>query len=110
MTRSERAMQIWQILISKADNREIITYRDLADYLDFKGAGVFSQLLDPIMLYCKKNGLPPLTCLVVNKTTGVPGDGLTTVTNLSLDQNSVFEFRWFERYPVQIGDFEEFST
>ena len=51
MTRSERAMQIWQILISKADNESTITYGELADYLGFKGAGVFAQLLDCIMRY-----------------------------------------------------------
>jgi len=109
MTRSERAMQIWQILISKADNESTITYGELADYLGFKGAGVFAQLLDCIMRYCEKNGLPPLTCLVVNKATGVPGDGLTTIKNLSLDQKAVFEHKWFAMHPVQITDFEPFA-
>ncbi|MCK9634943.1 MAG: hypothetical protein M0R41_01515 [Methylobacter tundripaludum] len=102
-------MQIWQILISKADNQSTITYGELADYLGFAGAGVFAPLLDCIMRYCDKNGLPPLTSLVVNKTTGVPGDGLTTIKNLPLDQQAVFEHKWFAMYPVQITDFKEFS-
>ena len=74
MTRAERAMQIWQILITAAHDRRTLTYGRVAALLGFKGAGVISQFLNPIMGYCEAKDLPPLTVLVVNQDTGLPGE------------------------------------
>jgi hypothetical protein len=109
MTRSERAMQVWQILISAAHNRETLTYGHVAKYLEFEGAGVLSQILTCIMCYCDAKGLPPLTSLVVNQTTGLPGAGLTTVEDLPKDREAVYNQNWFALYPLQITDFEPFA-
>jgi len=106
MTRSERAMQVWQVLISAASQRRILTYGHLAEYLEFDGAGVFSQILDRIMQYCDDNKLPPLTCIVVNRSTGLPGSGLSTIENLPRDRENVFSHNWFAGPLVQIRDFE----
>lgn len=105
MKRSERAMQVWQILIAAAHNRQTLTYGQVANYLGFEGAGVLSQILGCIMDYCDAKGLPPLTCLVVNQVTGLPGQGLKTVENLPQDRESVYNHQWFAMYPVQICDF-----
>jgi hypothetical protein len=70
MTRSERAMQVWQILVGAAHNRQTLTYGQVAENLEFEGAGVLAQILGCIMNYCNAKGLPPLTCLIVNQTTG----------------------------------------
>ncbi len=76
-TQPNRALQIWQILIAMAANRQTTTYNALAQKLGYQGAGQFmSGLLDPVMLYCQANSLPPLTVLVVNQETGKPGAGL----------------------------------
>jgi len=109
MTRSERAMQVWQILISTAHNRQTLTYGQVASHLEFEGAGVFAQILGCIMDYCESKELPPLTCLVVNQTTGLPGSGLTTLENLPRDREAVYNQNWFAMYPVQISDFERFA-
>ena len=98
-------MQIWSILISAAHGRKTLTYGDIAKYLDYKGAGVLSQPLDRVMVYCKNNGYPPLTCLVVNQETGLPGDGLTTVENLPKDREKVYQKNWYALYPPQFVDF-----
>jgi len=105
MKRFERAMQIWQILISAAHNRQILTYTIVADLIGM-GAGTLSQTLGMIMRYCKRNNLPPLTSLVVNKNTGQLGEGLTTVMELNRDRERVFEYNWFAHPPVQIADFD----
>lgn len=105
MTREERAMQIWQILIAAAHDRKILTYKQLAGHLGFDGAGTMAQMLDIVMLYCERNNLPPLSCLVVNQTTGLPGAGLTNVANLAREREAVFAHRWYQMYPVQIADF-----
>lgn len=109
MTRSERAMQVWMILLCAAHERKCFTYREVANFLGFQGAGVLSQILDRIMRYCDDNDLPPLTSLVIRQDTLEPGDGLTTVTNLSRDQQSVFNKDWFSLYPVQIIDFDRYA-
>lgn len=109
MTRSERAMQVWQILIAAANNRQTLTYGHLAEHLEFEGAGVFAQILGCIMNYCAEKDLPPLTCLVVNQTTGLPGQGLTTIANLPRDREAVYNHNWFAMHPVQISEFEPYA-
>ena len=106
MTRSERAMQVWCILIAGAHNRQSLTYGHIAEHLEFEGAGVLSQILGQIMNYCKAKGLPPLTCLVVNQETGLPGSGLSTVENLPRDREAVYRKNWFALPPAQIADLE----
>ena len=109
MTRSERAMQVWQILIGAAHNRQTLTYGQVANHLGFEGAGVLAQILGCIMGYCDSKTLPSLTCLVVNQTTGLPGAGLTTVENLPKDREAVYNHNWFAMYPVQISDFQPYA-
>ena len=109
MTLSERAMQVWQILVGAAHNRQTLTYGQVAKHLEFEGAGVLSQILNCVMEYCAAKGLPPLTCLVVNQTTGLPGAGLTTVANLPIDREAVYNQNWFALYPTQISDFEPYA-
>lgn len=109
MTRSERAMQVWQILVGAAHNRQTLTYGQVAAYLEFEGAGVLAQILGYIMRHCEAKGLPPLTCLVVNQTTGLPGAGLTTVENLPADREAVYNKNWFALRPVQISDFDQYA-
>src|SRR6267378_187882 len=99
MKRSQRAMQIWRILISAAHNRQILTYKIVGKFTGM-GSGTQAQTLDMIMRYCKRNHLPPLTSLVVKKTTGRPGVGLTTVVDLDRDREKVFAYNWFGHPPV----------
>ncbi len=106
MTRAERAMQIWQILVAAAHSRRSYTYGQVASMLGMGGAGVMANFLGPIMFYCKANNLPPLTVLVVNQETGLPGDGLTTLKEVNKDRESVFNHDWFGMSPVQVADFQ----
>ena len=106
-TREARAVQIWQILIGSAHNRQTITYKRLSKLLGYKGAGIFAQLLDPIMCYCRQNQLPPLTILVVNEQTDSPGEGLSTIENENEDRERVFNFEWYNIYPSSERDFTE---
>ena len=71
------------------------------------GAGVMGQFVGPIMYYCQENQLPPLTVLVVNKDTGLPGEGLTTLEDVNRDRERVFAHDWFQMEPPEAGDFEE---
>lgn len=106
-THPKRALQIWQILISKAANRQTLTYKMLSQLLGFKGAGTLAPILGHIMYYCKHHQFPPLTVLVVNQTTGLPGDGLITTDNLHAEREQVFNFDWFGLYPPSPEELQE---
>lgn len=98
-TEEMRAVQIWQILVSYATTRRTLTYGILAELMGFAGAGVFARLLGHIMYYCREHkGLPPLTVLVVNQETGLPGEGLTEA-KLNADRERVFKYPWFNVVP-----------
>ena len=59
MTRFQRALQIWSLLVCAARDRRTYTYGQLASALGMDGAEVMAQFLDPIMCYCgSSNSLP----------------------------------------------------
>lgn len=102
--RAARALQIWLILIGKASNRQTVTYEMLNGMLGFKGhGGVLGPILDYLMRYCRQESLPPLTVLVVNKHTGLPGPGLTE-TDLNADRETVFNYDWFAIAPPTLDE------
>jgi len=105
MTRYQRAAQVWSLLVCAARERKTYTYGGVADILGFRGAGVMAQILGCVMWYCEVHGLPPLTALVVNRTTGLPGEGLSTVQDPNADREAAFSFDWFELEPPQVSDF-----
>jgi alkylated DNA nucleotide flippase Atl1 len=49
MSRPERAMQVWQILIAAAHERRTLTYGEVAALLGFEGAGVLAQILRDVL-------------------------------------------------------------
>jgi hypothetical protein len=63
------------------------------------------------MTYCKRQQpeLPPLTAIIVSKGKGIPGHGLTTTTphRLDRDREKVFTYKWYERLPPTVADFEK---
>lgn len=103
-TQAERALQIWQILISAASQRQTLTYGMVATLLEFKGAGILAPILGCLMRYCERNNFPPLTCIVVNQQTGLPGEGLTTIQNLNKDREAVYKFNWFTLMPPTLEE------
>jgi hypothetical protein len=107
MTRYQRSLQIWTLLVSASLERRTYRYGDIAETLGMKGSGVLAQFLGPIMWFCEANKLPPLTVLVVNQDTGLPGDGLTTIENVNQDRESVFRFDWFAIEPPETESFRE---
>jgi hypothetical protein len=110
-TLNSRALQIWQILISKAHNRETITYEALAELLEYKGVGVLGRQLGRIWAFCKYHDLPPLTVLVVGKHTGKPGPGLEEYKDIegTFDQarEDAFGHNWYRLYPPSEAGFAE---
>ena len=106
MTLYQRSSQLWSLLVCAARERKSYTYGELAQILGFERAGTMGSFLGPIMWLCKAKGWPPLTVLVVNQDTGLPGQGLSTVEEVNTDREAVYRFKWFEMEPPQIEDFK----
>jgi hypothetical protein len=79
MTRSERSSQVWAVLAWAARNRQTLTYSDVSKLIGVPTAGL-GPILDPIYSYCLLAKLPPLTILVVQKESGLPGPGFPVAT------------------------------
>lgn len=97
MKASERSAQIWAVLAWAAKHRQNITYSQLAQVTGAFTGGLGSWL-EPIQSYCIINKLPPLTILVVQQESGMPGSGFTgaLATDLATAQARVFEYNWLE--------------
>lgn len=94
-----RAMQAWQILVGAAMNRQTLTYVGLSRLMYGKPAsGVLDEILGHIAFYCNDHNLPPLTALVVNSSSGVPGDGIP-IENVPSVREDVYKFDWFDVLP-----------
>lgn len=107
-THPARALQAWQILISAAMNRQTHTYRSLSVLMYEKQAqGVLAQILSHIAYFCNENQIPPLTALVVNEQTGLPGDKIPTGEDLNAIRERVYAFNWYNVYPPTENQLKE---
>jgi len=95
MTRSEGASQIWEVLALAAKNQQSLTYGILAKLIGVAPRGL-GKFLEPIQSYCLIEGMPPLTILVVQQKTGLPGSGFTgaKVPEYGENRMKVFSFDW----------------
>lgn len=101
-----RALQIWQILISCAHNRQTINYEELADVMGFGGPRPLYRMLGHVAAYCALNGLPLLSTLTVNKESGAPTEG-TFGRDPNKERERVFRHPWFQTYPPAPEEFAE---
>ena len=95
-----RAMQVWQILIGLASNRQIITLELLGQIIEVESARTISSHFELARRYCSKNDVLPLDTLVVNV-------GNRTAKNGDLDREDVFNYDWYDLYPPSEKDFEK---
>ena len=104
-TLPKRATQIWQALVSKAHNRQTMAYSHLAEMLGYGGSGTLGRQLGHIMFFCAQNQLPPLTVLVVNSETGLPGEGFQHGSEIHVLKENVYSYNWFNLVPPSEQDF-----
>jgi putative restriction endonuclease len=102
-----RALQAWQFLISKATNRQLVRYGDLAAMMGYEDNRPLTQILGHIMHLCGDEHVPPLTIVVVNQD-GTPGPGFTEVSREEFDRKreEVFGYDWFGLVPPTIAEFQ----
>jgi putative restriction endonuclease len=95
MTREQCAQQLWSILVLAARNRQTLTYEMVGQACGVPAPSI-GDFLRPLQQYCTENDLPPLTSLIVNKTTGVPGDGFIAAPDVPRAHLEVFTKNWLE--------------
>ena len=100
-----RCLQIWQVLIASAMNRQTIHYKTITDALDWRMLpyGVGTPYLDRIFAFCRSQGVPDVTTIVVNADTGRPG--YYTGENWDRDRETVYATNWFALVPPSREDF-----
>ena len=91
----ERAYRAWPILVGHASNDEPMTYGELADDLGVHHRAI-RYILGVIQDYCLAQMLPPLTILVINGVTRMPGHGFVAWDMDDLDRGraEVRAFAW----------------
>ncbi|HEX8362590.1 MAG TPA: HNH endonuclease [Longimicrobium sp.] len=92
----ELASRTWDVLVGLARDQEVIEYAPLGDLVGQRFALAVRHPLDLIYRQCERRELPPLSVLVVNKGTGLPGPGfaLASRDEFAALCNEVFRFDW----------------
>ncbi|XSG74801.1 hypothetical protein ACP8Y2_21785 [Herpetosiphon llansteffanensis] len=102
MTTYERGLQIYQVLMSFAYQRQTLTYTTLGKLVGLPQHGL-AMHLDHLLRYCKNQALPPITILVVRQVEGTPSTGFPSATmDLDQERERVFEYPWFRQKPLTI--------
>jgi len=104
MTRGERAVQVWQVLLSAAHNRQTLTYSMLAEHIGV-AAGELTDPLGMVAGYCAVKQLPPLPVLVVQVDMGTPALGLSWASDPDFAREAVYQHTWFRMKPPSSNDF-----
>jgi putative restriction endonuclease len=95
MDRFALGHEAWPILVDHAARHATLTYQELAVALGYSTARIARFALWSIQDFCLEKGYPPLTSIVVNKHTGVPGQGFKLGgATLGDAQTRAFSFNW----------------
>jgi hypothetical protein len=108
MTNAQRAMQFWSVLVCEARNHKVLSYETLERMTGIPRFGM-SKPLGRILAHCQQNGLPLLTSIVVEQSSGRPADQTfnTSTFDLEAEHRRVFIFDWLKHGCPTLTEFEE---
>jgi len=105
---SARALQVYLVLIGCAANQQVLTYARLAELVGLHTPAWLFASLERLADWCQKEGLPPLTSLVVAEDTGVPGNNYRLpLHELAAQQNRARKFNWYAIVPPTMAELEQ---
>ncbi len=109
MTQPEQAVLLWPLLTLAARNQQILSYSDVQGFTGIAQHGL-GQSLGLIHHYCERQHFPCLNVIVVNRDTGLPGEGLPgkkdmTPEQIFIEQSRVFVFDWSSKEKPRANDF-----
>ena|SRR5271157_1285371 len=105
MSKAQRAVQLWSVLILAARNQQVLSY-SILEKLTGLPKFSFGDFLGPVTCYCRVHKLPPLTVLVVSEETGLPGEKYPEHPNIFDGQARVFVYDWLAHGVPSPEDFE----
>jgi len=108
-TLCNRARQVWGILIGYAHRRQTITHGKLARLMADGPSYQMPQRLSAVALWCKANGLPDLTSIVLQEDVGVPGEGIP-IGSVSREQTRAYDTDWYGIEPPTANELEKAYT
>ena len=105
MTEFQRSAQFWSVLVHAARTQYVVSYEQLAK---MSGVPRFAQasILGNVYHYCNQQGLPPLTSIVIEETSGVPASDDFKGLDLAALMRRVFVFDWLSHGVPSVQDFE----
>jgi hypothetical protein len=111
MTNSQRALQIWSVLVLAARNQRVLSYATMEALIGVPQYGL-APMLGAIEAYCQCKRFPRLTAIVIDESTGLPGEilpGQSGAARLEVlrDQSRVFVFDWLKHRPPSEEDFKQ---
>lgn len=90
------AKECWTRLKKNAIDNKKIAYGDLATIVDYPVRSI-AKVLSLLQNHCIENELPPITSLVVNKSTNEPGAGyIIRYGAIEIDQKVNSSFNWMD--------------
>jgi hypothetical protein len=108
MTQPEQAVLLWPLLALAARNQQILSYSDVQGFTGIVQHGL-GQSLGLIHHYCEQQHFPRLNLIVVNRETGLPGEGVPgkemTPEQIFVEQARVFVFDWSSKEKPRANDF-----
>jgi hypothetical protein len=104
MTWSERAVQVWQVLVGAAFQRQTLTYTMLGERIGV-GAGELTTPLGMVARYCAMRQLPRLSVLVVRGDAGSAAVDLGWATEVDFAREAVYQVEWLKLKPPSAHDF-----
>lgn len=99
MNTYQRAIQVYQVLIAAAYQRQTLTYEMVGERIGMPRQAL-GQQLHHLQNYCEREGLPPITALVVRKGEGTPSTGYHEGESVDAERERVFAHEWYKRAPL----------
>jgi hypothetical protein len=95
-----------------ASPRNTTTYGEISIMLDYGFGQPIANPLGPLMRWCAREGLPALTCLVVDTVTGLPKGGLITVPmdKVPAEQQQIYKLPWHTVVPPTMEELRSFTS
>lgn len=89
---------VWPMLVEAGKARKKLTYSDVAHRINTNAQSV-GAALEYIQQFCKREGCPPLTAVVVGKTSRIPGKGFdwaaySPPSKLDDEYENIHAFDW----------------
>ncbi|MEK4536336.1 HNH endonuclease [Peribacillus sp. FSL K6-1552] len=110
--RLELLIKISEVLVQYANREEVIEYGQLCKKIGLKDVPpiVLKDPLGEISVRCIEHGYPPLSAIVINKETRLPGDGLFNYVAPKMGYSNLTYAQYEDFYEQQKRDVFDFNS